>query len=97
MIIKVERSGGLSGIQISNEMDSKDLPSILRKKIKKILSESNGVLSPPKSKSSHAADQYIYKISIYDEKNQRMIMCDEFNIQKDLKSIVKYLEMKSKK
>jgi hypothetical protein len=92
--IKVERSGGFAGISTSNEMDAKDLPSELVTKTKKIMEDKTRSLSL-KSSPKGAADHYTYKISILDGANRRVIECNQFNIQDDLKSLVKYIESKS--
>jgi len=92
MRIKIERSGGISGIQISNEIDSKNLPSSLENTIKKImLTQKDSVLSM-KSSPKGKADYYTYKISIQDGANRKVIECNQFSIREDLKLIVKYVE-----
>jgi hypothetical protein len=95
--IRVERSGGFAGIQTSNEMDGKDLPSGLTRTAKKIMEDkrapSLSITSPPRG----AADHYTYKISIQDGRSQRVIECNQYNIQDDLKSLVNYIERNSKR
>jgi emfourin len=96
MIIRVERSGGLVGTYISHEIDSKDLPLAIKLKVKRIMtnieSRSSGLKSTPKG----AADHFDYKISFQDGQNQRTINCNQYTIQEDLKSLVRYMEAKSK-
>jgi hypothetical protein len=96
VIIRVERSGGLAGIPISNEMDEKDLPSALIRTAKKIIEDKSVSSKSMKSSPKGAADHYSYKISIQDGANQNVIECNQFNIQDDLKSLVNYIEKNSK-
>lgn len=97
MRIRVERSGGLAGIAISNEMDAKDLPSALIRTAKKIIEDKKVSSLPMKSSPRGAADHYTYKISIQDGTNQNVIECNQYNIEDDLKSLVNYIEKNSKK
>jgi Emfourin len=97
VIIKVERSGGLTGISMSREVDVKDLPSelatIVRKKVVDTKSSSLRLKSTPRG----AADYFTYRISVRDGANQKVIECNEYNIQKDLQVVIKYIESHSKK
>jgi hypothetical protein len=95
--IRVERSGGLAGIAISNEMDAKDLPSQQLCTAKKIIEKKKVSSLPMKSSPRGAADHYTYKISIQDGTNQNVIECNQYNIEDDLKSLVNYIEKNSKK
>jgi hypothetical protein len=95
--IKVERSGGLAGIQITNEIDAKDLPSTQLRTAKKIIEDKKVSSLPMKSSPRGAADHYTYKISIQDGTNQNVIECNQYNIEDDLKSLVNYIEKNSKK
>lgn len=97
MIIKIERSGGVTGIPISNEIDVKDLPSGLVNTAKKILVDEKFPSLSMKRPSKGSADYFSYKISVQNGANQRTIECDEHNIQDDLKQIVKYIERNSEK
>jgi hypothetical protein len=97
MRIRVERSGGLAGIQISNEMDAKDLPSEQLHTAKRIIEDKKPSSLSMKSSPRGAADHYTYKISIQDGANQRVIECNQYNIHDDLKSLVKYIERNSKR
>jgi len=95
--VKVERSGGLAGISISNEMDGKDLPSDLIQTAKKIIEDKKSYSLPEKLPPRGAADHYTYKISIQDGANQSVIECNQFTIQDNLKTLVKYIENYSNK
>jgi hypothetical protein len=94
--IKVERSGGVAGIPLCIEMDSKDLPSSLVTKVKKIIVDKNTSSLPMKSAPRGAADHYTFKISIQDGVNRSVIECDQYDLQDDLKLFVKYVEKNSK-
>ena len=96
MIIKIERSGGLAGIRTSTEMDSKDLPTSLVSKVKNILENVNSSTMPLKATQKGAADHYNYKISIQDGEFNKELLCDQYNIQDDLKLLVRYIEKSSK-
>lgn len=96
MIIKIERSGGVTGIPISNEMNVQNLPSTLATTAKNLMlrkSSTSSLLSSPRG----AADHYTYKISIQDGPNLKVIECNQYTIQKDLKSLVRYIERNSSK
>jgi hypothetical protein len=95
VIIKVERSGGLGGISMSKEVDVKDLPSKLATIIKKEIVNPKSSF-PLKSIPIGAADYFTYRISVQDGADQKVIECNEYNIQKDLESVVKYIESLSK-
>jgi hypothetical protein len=97
LIIKVERSGGFAGIPISNEIDAENLPSSLVTKLKKIMESTNSSTLPIKDTPRGAADHYTYKISIQDGVNVKVIECNQFNIEDDLKSLVKYIENSGRK
>jgi hypothetical protein len=93
----VERSGGFGGLPTLNEIDTKDLPSKLVNVAKEImLAKKSSTLSITKTPKG-SGDYYSYKISIQDASNRRSIECNEFNIQDDLKLLIKYIERNSKK
>ena len=95
MKIKVERSGGLAGLPISNEIDGKNLPSELVSTVKNIMGGQKSTSLSMKSTPKGAGDHYIYKISIINGVNRRVIECNQYSIQDDLKSLVKYVEKNS--
>jgi hypothetical protein len=97
VIIRVERTGGFTGIPISNEINANDLPSQLIYTVKKIMTSQKSYSLPLKSAPRGAADHYTYKISISDGVNHKIIECDQFSIEDDLKSLVKYIEKNSKR
>jgi hypothetical protein len=95
VLIKVERSGGLAGIPISNVMDVNELPSKLMSIAKKIMLDKKSI-SLHKSYPKGAADHYTYKISIEDGANRRVVECTQYDTTVDLKSLIKYIEKNSK-
>jgi hypothetical protein len=97
MKIKVERSGGLAAISISNEMDTKDLPSGLAATAKNIMRNQKSSSLPMKSTPIGAADHYSYRISFQDGINRRVLECNQYDIQDDVKSLIRYIEKNSKK
>ena len=97
MIIKIERSGGLTGVQITNEVDVKRLPSSVATGLKKMMLNDWYSAAPLKSTPVGARDYFTYKILIQDGMNKKVIECNEYNIHADLKSIVKFVERVSKK
>jgi hypothetical protein len=92
VIIKVERSGGITGIPVVKELDGKELPATLMTTAKKIMDDKNLSNLQMKMPPRGAADYYVYKISFQDGNNRRIIECNEYNIQKELNLIVKYIE-----
>jgi hypothetical protein len=97
VIIKVERSGGFAGIPVSNEIDAKDLPSTLVTRLNKIMENTKSSKLPLSVTPRGAADHFTYKISVKDGANERVIECNQYNLQDDLKSLIKYVEGYSKK
>jgi hypothetical protein len=97
VIIKVERSGGLTGIPVLNEIDTKDLPSTLITIAKKIMGDKMSFTLSTEGIPRGGADYYSYKISVKDGVNEGAVECNEYNIRDDLKSLVKYVERNSKK
>ena len=91
MKIKVERSGGLTGIPFYREVDTGKLPPTLQGKLRKIL-ESPKPLRSVKPTPRGAGDYYVYKILINDGSSKRTIECNQYDISEDIKALVKYLE-----
>jgi hypothetical protein len=92
--IKIERSGGITGIPISSEFDAKDLPITLLSKLKKIMQNSESGSLAPKKAPFGAADHYTYKISIKEGNKVSVMTFDQYNMIDELKSLVKYAEKK---
>jgi hypothetical protein len=94
--IIIERSGGFAGIPFFTEMDTKDLPLSLVHTAKKIIETKKMSSLPMKSRPKGSADEYSYKISFQDGTSLRVIECNQHDIEDDLKSLVKYIEINSK-
>jgi hypothetical protein len=97
LIIKIERTGGLAGLSENSELDSDDLPSTLETIAKKMMKSTKKLPLTSKSTPKGAADHYTYKISIKDGVNENIIECNQYDIQDDLKSLIKYVERNSNK
>ena len=97
MIIKVEHSGGFAGMSISNQIDSRDLPSTLVTKLNKIMENTKADSLSSRTAPRGAADHFTYKISVKDGASERVIECNEYNLGDDLKSLVKYIERSPKR
>ena len=97
MKIKVERSGGFAAISISNEMDTKDLPSVLAATANNIMRIQKSSSLPKRSAPIGSADHYIYRISFQDGVKRRVVKCNQYAIQDDMKSLIEYIEKNSKK
>jgi len=95
--IKVERSGGFAAISISNEMDTKDLPSVLAATANNIMRIQKSSSLPKRSAPIGSADHYIYRISFQDGIKRRVVECNQYTIQDDMKSLIEYIEKNSKK
>ena len=92
MRIRVERSGGFTGIPIFKEMDSKDLPSALKDIARKIMKNQDVSSIPTRSTPVGAADHYSYLITFQDGANRKVIECNQYNIERDIKLLVTYME-----
>lgn len=96
MIIKLERSGGFPGTSMSAEIDAKDLPPTLVGAVKKIM-KGQKLSSPPKKSPPLGADFYCYKILIDDGVNRRFMEYFEYDVNEDVKKLIRYIEKISKK
>jgi Emfourin len=92
MIIKVERSGGLTGIPMTKEVDANDLPPTLVTTAKKIMENAKTYSLPLSTRPKGAADQFTYRILIRDGIKKSVIECNEYNIQDELRLLVRYIE-----
>ena len=94
MKIRIERSGGVAGIVISNEMEAESLPSSMKNKIQEILNDrepKSMKMSIPKGSANH----FNYRIMFQDGRNDRIIECNQYNMEDDLKNLVRYIETHS--
>jgi len=95
--IRVERSGGFAGIPIANEIDSKNLPSTLLIKLNKFMENAKSPKLPLTATPRGAADHFTYKILVKDGAKETVIECNQYSLEDDLKSLVKYVERNSEK
>jgi len=100
MIIQIDQSGGFAGIAKHMELDTDNIVKSEAVKIKKMLKANflNKNYDEPKKKPlKGAADYYSYKITIHEGAEQHVIKCDEYNMEDELRKIIKYVESISKK
>ena len=96
MKIIIERSGGLTGIVVSHEMEIKDLPQSMVNKVQEIFNndESKSLkMSLPKG----AADHFNYRVTFKDGTQNKVVECNQYDIKDDLKDVIRYVEANSKK
>jgi hypothetical protein len=100
MIIQIDQSGGFAGIPKRMELDTDNIIKSEAVKIKKFLkvnvlnkNYNQSKKKPPKG----AADYYTYRITIHEGPEQHVITCDEYNIEDELKKLIKFVERMSKK
>jgi hypothetical protein len=93
--IRVERSGGLTGIVTSKEISDEDIPVSIRNKLDKILQDER--FKSNSSVPKGAADLLNYKITFEGGTNNRVIECNQITMKKDLKDLVRYIETNSNK
>jgi len=96
LIVKVQRTGGFAGMPTYSEMNSDDLPINLKATLTKLAADTMRSSKSSKSLPKGAADHYSYSITVDDGANQQVIECSQYDIQDDLKSIIKYVEQHSK-
>lgn len=92
MRIKVERTGGLTGISKYSEIDSDKLPSSLKTVLNNLYNENKKAPNSVKLAPRGAADHFTYRITINEGSNQRVIVCNQYDIKDSLKSLVTYVE-----
>ena len=96
MKIKIERSGGFAGITSSSEMNADKLSPLLEGTVKKLLDhKGSGVLKGTRPKG--AADYLNYKITLEDGDRNSVIVCNQFDMDDDLSSLIRYVENRSRK
>jgi hypothetical protein len=92
VIIKIERSGGITGVFKSNILDSKDLPITILTTLEKIMEHQTSCSTPQKKTPPGAADYYTYKISMKQGGKEKIMKFNQFNMSAELKSIIRYVE-----
>ena len=96
MIIKIERSGGITGMLKSHVLDSKDLPITMVTNLEKIMENRRSDTMTLKKGPSGAADYYTYKISITEGEKESIMEFNQYNMTDELKSLIKHVEKDSK-
>lgn len=91
MKIKVERSGGLAGITVSNEINAKILPTPLITAVNKLLSIQKTPKLKRMTKPIGGADHFSYKVTIEDGLNHKVIEFTEYDISNELRALVNYV------
>jgi hypothetical protein len=94
--IKIERSGGFGGITSSSEMNVDKLTPVLEGTVRKLLdNKGSGMLKGTRPKG--AADYLNYKITLEEGPQNSVIECNQFDMNDDLKSLISYVESRSRK
>jgi hypothetical protein len=96
LIIRIERTGGFAGINKCTEMNTDDLPSSITNTINSIIKSKVSTLPGKKLVPKGAADHLNYKITIEDGNSNRVIECNQYDMDHKLKSLISYIEKKSK-
>lgn len=94
MKIKIEPSGGLAGFSSSSELDGDKLPTSLEDTVRKLL-EGKKTDMIKHTRPKGAADYLNYKITIQDGKKNHVVECSEFEIDRDLKALINYIQNNS--
>ena len=97
MKIKIERSGGFAGITSSNELDSDKLPPSLQSTVKDLLDKKKLSLTKDLGRPKGGADYLNYTITIQDGKKDKVIECNEFDMDSTVKTLVNFVQKNSKK
>lgn len=92
----MERHGGFAGISQYNEMNTDDLPSSLKTRLNRLVSNATEPCKSVKSVPKGAADHYSYRITIDYGDNQRVIEGNQYDMQDSWKPIISYVEKRNK-
>jgi hypothetical protein len=95
--IKIEKTGGITGIPTSYDINTDDLPPSLITKAKRIIENGQSNSLTGKAPPAGSADHLNYKITLQDGLKKRVIECNQYNIQGELKSLISYVEKNLKK
>lgn len=94
MIVRVERTGGFTGISQCSEMNSDDLPASLKSSLANLVEHES--VSSYKFAPKGGADHYCYRITFDDGLHKRVIERSQYDLQNKLKSLVSYIEKHKK-
>jgi len=94
MKISIQRSGGIAGINRSYIVDTDTLSPDETRKIKKMVQDGRlfELRSPPPTITKGSADYYSYSITLDDNGTEHIVNCNQFNVQKELKLLIDYVE-----
>lgn len=96
MKIKIERSGGITGIASSSEIDATTLPPSLIATVQDLLFRNETTLNEVR-KPKGTADDINYRITIRNRAKNRIINCSELDMGNNIKSLVRFIEKNSLK
>jgi hypothetical protein len=95
--IKVERSGGIAGLTLSDQIETNQLPPFVAKIVHEIIKNPHTNSLHLKSVPPGSADYTTYKITIEHGTKKRIVECNQFNLRDDLRNLVNYVKRNSKK
>jgi hypothetical protein len=96
MKVKIERSGGITGISSKYEANLDKSPPSMEDTAKKLLNNKESV-KPKLNVPRGAADYFNYRITLTDGPKNRVIECNQIDMDEDLRSLIKFVEGESKK
>jgi hypothetical protein len=97
MKIKIERSGGITGIASCDEFDTDRLPISLKSTVEKLLESRKLPTTIGTARPKGSADFLNYKITIQSRKKNSVVNFNEFDMDKNIKSLIEYVQRNSKK
>ena len=92
MKIIIERSGGLTGIVVSHEMEIKDLPqSMVNKNSGDTLTTTSPITENVIAKKE-IADHFNYRVTFKDGTQNKVVECNQYDIKDNIKDVIRYVE-----
>jgi hypothetical protein len=91
VIIRVERSGGLTGIAKHAEIDTDAISKREAHKIMKMIPEYKFNQTYPKKVAKGAADYFNYSVSIIDDGHEKTLQFDQISIPQKIKEFINYI------
>lgn len=95
MKIKIEQSGGFAGIPFSKEIETDKLPPPIENTIKELLDGKRRRI-PKGLRSRGVADYLTYKITIQNGIKDHVVECNEYDMDNNMKSLIRYVKKNSK-
>jgi hypothetical protein len=93
--IKIERTGGFTGLSSSNEIEVDKLPVPLDATVRELIDRRKLPQTKSSRKSKVGADYLSYKIIIKNGIKDRTIECNEIEMDSNLKLLVRYVQKNS--